>query len=223
MSSEWLKTVDGWRCLYLLVSIVALLALYPYLLSRAWSNFLYDALFNAVMLFGLYSVARTRMQFFGLGLLLVPLLIGNWAEFGEGQRSAELALTAATAAFFFLLAGLVLRHVFIGRTRVGDRLCGALSVYLLLGLAFAQLYQLVYLAEPTAFAFAHPIESEVLLAPRFVYLSFVTQTTIGYGDITPRMMATESLTILQATMGVFYLAVLVAWLVGSVKPLRERG
>ena len=76
----------------------------------------------------------------GLGLLLVPLLIGNWAEFGEGQRSVEVAVTAATAAFFFLLAGLVLRHVFIGRTRMGDRLCGALSIYLLLvayGIAIA--------------------------------------------------------------------------------------
>jgi hypothetical protein len=47
------------------------------LLCNTWSTYLYEALFTAVMLFGLYSVSRSRAQVFGLGLLLLPLVLGN--------------------------------------------------------------------------------------------------------------------------------------------------
>ena len=107
MKSERLTTLRNWRCLYRLVAIVALLALYPYLLGNSWGAILYDALFTAVMLFGLRSVSRSRAQLLGMGLLLLPAVLGNWIEFDAERRTWEFMLTALTGAFFFLLASLV--------------------------------------------------------------------------------------------------------------------
>jgi hypothetical protein len=123
------------------------------------------------------------------------------------------------ATFYLVMSVLVLRYVFRGRANILDRLCGALSVYFLMGLAFSEIYQVVYLIEPQSFAVSgRPL---TLDSTRFLYLSFVTQTTLGYGDITPISTVTESLVILQATTGVLYVAVLVGWLVGSVRPLPD--
>ena len=214
----WFATFDRLRCLYLLISITALMALYPYLTvedDKADPGF--TALFSAVMLFGLYSVARSQRQFWFTAALLRPAMLANWTDFEGNSQRLEVILTGFLVAFFVLLSVLVLRYVFSGRKNIPDRLCGALSVYLLMGLAFAEIYAAIYAAAPHSFAVSgRPL---TLDSTRFLYLSCVTQTTMGYGDMTPTTTVTESLTIIQATTGVLYVAVLVAWLVGSIRPL----
>jgi voltage-gated potassium channel len=219
--SGWLGTLDRWRCLHLLLAIVVLLAAYPYLMSQPQLVYLYDALVTAVMLFGLYAVSRTRVQFIGIGLFLLVVVVGRWSDLARDSAGSAIAFGALAGAFYFSMAVLVLRYVFSGRTNVGDRLCGALSVYFLMGLGFAEIYGVMYSAEPAAFVFSNPIEPTEIEAD-FIYLSFVTQTTLGYGDITPRSMAAESLTILHASSAVLYVAVLVAWLVGSIRPAADQ-
>lgn len=91
----------------------------------------------------------------------------------------------------------------------------ALSVYLLIGFTFAAIYNLVGLGDVSLeLGFA---ESDPDLAA-FVttYFSFVTMTTLGYGDIAPENARIASLAVVQALIGQFYLAVIVARLVGLV-------
>jgi hypothetical protein len=212
-----MQTLDQWRCLALLVTILVLLITYPYLLGQTRLVVFYDVLFGAVMMSGLYSVSRTPAQFFSMGSLLLVSMFGKWLELGVDNVGFDAALGLFTAFFFMAMALLVLRHVFSGRTHTGDRLCGALSVYFIMGLAFAEIYRAVYQLIPGAFAFSRPLDG-IQLESQFIYLSFVTQTTLGYGDITPSSMAAESLTIIHASSAVLYVAGLVAWLVGSLRP-----
>ena len=104
---------------------------------------------------------------------------------------------------------------------MADTLSGAVSVYLLIGIVFAQLYDLVETLQPGSFSAAF-LEPEA--SPGWTFLlfySFMTLTTVGYGDITPATDATRSLAILEGTIGVLYVAILIARLLGSTKSREE--
>lgn len=63
------------------------------------------------MLFGLYALGRSREQFWLTAALLLPAMIGNWADFEEGRRLLEVLLSGFLVAFFLLMSILVLRFV----------------------------------------------------------------------------------------------------------------
>ena len=90
----------------------------------------------------------------------------------------------------------------------------AVNVYILVGLFFAFLYAAVAFADPQMFV------GKITNAPLrdqmygFVYFSFVTLTTLGYGDITPNNIIVGTLTYMEALIGQLYVAIMIARLVG---------
>ena len=103
---------------------------------------------------------------------------------------------------------------------MADTLSGAVSVYLLIGITFGQLYDLVETLWPGCFV-ANLANGETLGWSQLLFYSFMTLTTVGYGDITPAIDATRSLAILEGTIGVLYVAILIARLIGSSHNSRE--
>jgi hypothetical protein len=88
------------------------------------------------------------------------------------------------------------------------------NVYVLIGLSFAFLYSVLALSSPDAFVgkfMSEPLRDQLL---GFVYFSFVTLTTLGYGDITPNNTFVGTLTYLEALVGQLYVAIMIARLVG---------
>ena len=85
-----------------------------------------------------------------------------------------------------------------------------MAVYFLIGFLWSFLYIVVTISDPGSISFP---DSELIPGEIF-YFSFVTLTTLGYGDITPESMMARNLTIIEATIGQIYLTVLVARLVG---------
>lgn len=105
-----------------------------------------------------------------------------------------------------------MKIIWAGDELSSNRIVGAICVYLLLGTLWAFLYTVVELAAPGSFAGIGEFgvadwESD------FVYFSFITLTTLGYGDITPVSGTARVLVYAQAVFGVFYIAVLVSSLV----------
>ncbi|MCW8833830.1 MAG: potassium channel family protein [Colwellia sp.] len=96
-----------------------------------------------------------------------------------------------------------------------NKILGAICLYLLLGLIWAVLYTLLQLDLPGSFQAMQQNSQWFLLFPDFVYFSFVTMTTLGFGDISPDLPIARFLVYLEAIVGQFYLAILVASLVGS--------
>jgi Ion channel len=125
------------------------------------------------------------------------------------SRARELrALTTLSA--FLLLAIAVGINVFAFGHAVSDRVFGAVVLYLLLGILWAVAYQLVARLSPGAFAGHTDAGGELA---EWAYFSFVTLTTVGYGDITPVALGARSLAILEALVGQLYPAVIIARLV----------
>ena len=210
------------RCLYLLILLATVLVLYPYLTFEGGvKSILAQVAVTVLFLSGVYAVSRKRWQFILAVLFLVPAMVGNWMEVGAEYRHLGAILNACRVVFFAFTSVMILTYVFQGTRFAADKIFGALSVYLLIGFAFASLYQSVYTLDPNSFDFSGVRASDGSLSQaNFIYLSFVTQTTLGYGDITPATPGAGSLVVLQATTGVLYTAVLIAALVGSLRPVR---
>jgi hypothetical protein len=102
--------------------------------------------------------------------------------------------------------------VFSPGTVTFDRILGAVVLYVLIGVVWAEAYQLISIRVPGAYAgIAH--DSSSIDRSSWIYFSFVTLTTVGYGDITPVAHAARSLAILEALIGQLYPAIVLARLV----------
>ncbi len=128
-------------------------------------------------------------------------------------------LNLLSIAFLLLTITLLLRHLFQESLVTFDTISAALCAYLLLGVLWAFLYSTIVVFQPDAFLAPASGQEQIM---RFgaansampLYFSYVTLTTLGYGDIVPLSMSARMFTTLEAIMGQMFLAVLVARLVG---------
>jgi len=94
----------------------------------------------------------------------------------------------------------------------GNKIIGSLSLYMLLGLIWAVVYLLLLAMDPTAFSGIETANWQQGFS-RVAYYSFVTLTTLGYGDILPTNHLSEFFVYLEAIIGVFYMAIIVSSLI----------
>ena len=205
----------------LLVSLLTVIAIGPWLNEQAVGLAIWEVLFTLVMLSGVAALRVKREQSAIAALLAVPAMACLWLR----QIIPAVALTDAgiglLTVFLLYAAATVLMHIFSEETVTMDTLSGALCVYLLIGLAWGGLYGLLYLQAPGAFgltdAWTPAYGSGIAVDVPFdilVYFSFTTLTTVGYGDVQPLTGPARTGAMLEAVLGQFYLAVMVARLVG---------
>ena len=112
---------------------------------------------------------------------------------------------------------MILRYVLTSHEVTVDTIFGAIVAYFLIAFTFSTIYQVVAIIEPGSFSVPSSPEftDNNTLNIEFNYFSFVTIATLGYGDIVPRLPVARILSILEAAIGQFYMAVVVAWLVSA--------
>jgi len=167
----------------------------------------------ATILFGTWSMrdVRSRLVANLLFVLVIFLLVVGGALLDyAGLGKAHLFLLLC---FFTWVTWLVAHQVLFTGAIDANKIVGAICIYLLLGLIWAMLYLFVAEAVPGAFN-GLPHEPWLKNFSTAVYFSFVTITTLGYGDISPVFPLARFLVYMEAIVGVFYMAILVASLVG---------
>jgi len=132
------------------------------------------------------------------------------------RESDMLHVITLLAMFVFLLLATInaFRQIAVGNDISLNRIVGAVCVYLLLGVMWSLAYNVLEYLQPDSFKGLTELVSPVW-NPDWIYFSFVTITTLGYGDITPLTQTARSLTVAEAIVGQFYIAVLVAGLVSA--------
>ena len=139
-----------------------------------------------------------------LFVLVVGALVVRWGPFSAPATALAALVTVMAMAF------VVLAQAFRAGPVNVHRIQGAVAAYLLLGLAWALAYESVALLATEAYS------GPGVAAPergRFIYFSFVTLTTVGYGDVTPVHPVARSLAVAEALTGQLYPAILLARLV----------
>jgi hypothetical protein len=176
----------------------------------------FTLLIGAVMLLVLEERAY-RIAAISLGLISI---LGIWFGYGLGGLPGKVLLVGsnllAACVFSFALYGIV-RAVLVNQAS-RDAIFGAVCGYLLLGIIWALVYSAVETASPGSFtsSVASKASSVAGRVDRGVlsYYSFITLATVGYGDVTPSTPLARTLAWIEAITGQFYLAILVAGLVG---------
>jgi len=200
---------------YLLVSLFLLLLLHPFFAGAVLGRIVFLGCFSAVLFSALYAVSENRKIFAFAVIFAVPVLAGRWL--GYFLESASLSLIAHSGAVLFLgfTASVVLSHVLKDEEVTADKIWGALCVYLLIGLTWGSLFLAMETIWPGSFQMAPTPGAEAQeKLPLFMYYSFVTLTTVGYGDVLPLSPLARSFAVVEAVLGQIYLATLIARLVG---------
>jgi len=223
----------------LLGALMLLLVAYPVVggLDLPGIRFVLDALFFVAVFAALYAeharFSWKRPVVFAV-LVAVALRVTCTVWGGHTGSGGYIALLAATelytAALLFRICTVLLVRA-TARPRVdGDVVAGVASVYVLAGVAFASAHIAVFLLHGPDLAYngvswiggEHGGSVLRTWGAGFTYFSFVTQTTLGYGDITPRSDVARGLTIAQTLAGQLYLAIVIARMV-AIQLSQERG
>ena len=199
------------RFLYLLIALVAFITVVPILEELGYGGMIFTILVSTLLLLAAYAVSERRGQFILALSLAGPAFVLTWInDFREGPWLVFVA-NVLTILFLVLVAMLILSHVLKAERVSREKIFGALSVYLLLGVIWAFLFLFVDFLSPGSFRYG---QDESLTGVEMVYYSFVTLTTLGYGDIVPISPSARALATLEAVTGQLFLTVLVARLVG---------
>jgi hypothetical protein len=174
---------------------------------------------SAVLLSSMYALHGSRRVFVVGAAVIVPALVGRWLSLFTDHHLLFSVSRVLVILLFIMTTWSILRYLMKEDEVTADTLYGAVSAYLLLGLIFGTGYTIVESVTPGSFANLPTIADvgdglEVATSVTLDYFSLVTLTTLGYGDVTPLSQMARSLAIFEAIVGQFYLAVLVARLVG---------
>jgi voltage-gated potassium channel len=177
-------------------------------------------LLDAVMLLtefvAYFTLSLTKKWRRFIGLMFVLLLISSLLRVFTEWTVAPLSGLVVVLIFYCGVAYSSAKQALFGGHIELNSVVGSLAVYLLLGLIWAVLYLITLEIWPTGI---NGIEYQNW-HDNFgvaVYFSFVTMTSLGYGDISPAIPFTRALAYLQAITGTFYMAIVVASLVGTLK------
>jgi hypothetical protein len=193
----------------LLGSLLLLMVLSPFITSGFLGRIVYLIVATSILLSGAYASSSEPRNVAIALLLSVPTFVTNSADVFAPTPAIHVAGRVSLMAFDVYVLVLVLRRVLRTRVITLDEIYGALSVYVLIGIVWGVAYQLLDLAAPASFHRSFDA-GEIDL----IYYSFVTLMTVGYGDISPASATARSLTVLEALVGVVYMAVFISRLVG---------
>lgn len=139
-------------------------------------------------------------------------------------RLGRVLQDASTAVFLGWILVVVMREVFRSAVSERNAILGALAGFLLILMTFTRLHSLVEALSPGAYGAGIGPASERTVAAdvaTFQYFSTVTLTTVGFGDIVPVSLGARLATGLEAIVGQFYVAVVIATLVGRAVGARR--
>ena len=200
------------RFLLLLLSLLALMVLEPFIYDRTRLKFLLDMFFTVILFTSIYAVSDKKGTTMVAILLALPKLGTTWAYSFITHPLLYFFDSLFGIVFIAYIIILILRHIFRQEDVSPETIYGAIVVYILIGIMWVFLYYLTELLHPGSFSLAAVFDAESKKA--LYFFSFVTLTTLGYGDITPLSSAARSLAMVEAIVGQMYIAVLIARLVG---------
>lgn len=209
------------KFLFLLVSLLLLFFFYPFVQRSHAGTLILDIIFLVILLASIFAISE-RKKVFVISLLLALAAFGSTVlNYFLMSVPLRLFTISAYGLFFVLMAVTILSNIMKAKKVSIETIYASICVYLLLGVIWTMLFSVIEIIEPGSFLsggapfvdFHGDIVKRNVIA-KFIYFSFVTLTTLGYGDIIPVSPQALALSSLEAVVGQLYIAVMIAGLVG---------
>ncbi len=207
------KFIEQHRYKLLLLSTLIYLIVPAYIMDSVFFELL------IILAMSFLFVQSLIVVFDKKGHMIIAFIIGalilsvTWVDYMQPHIAIQTIKLSMYVFFFgFIMTGLF-KMIFTSKKVTLDMITVAIVIYLMIGIIGGALAHLIHLHNPSAYTYHEALHGHILL--NFTYYSYVTLTTLGYGDITPNMPQSQSLAYLLAIIGQFYIAVTVALLVSK--------
>jgi voltage-gated potassium channel len=202
----------------LVVFTVFFIAVFP----PEWQKNLYNVLYTIIFISSAYSLEKGRQKFLKIAIAVIVI---EWISIFLNMYYLNMAMTIVMILFFAIMVARMIGQIALAKTVSPRIFLEAVNGYLLLGLAFSLIIVLVMYFSPGSFNFNDHIslsrESNSNFSS-YLYLTFVTLSTLGYGDVVPTTPLARSLSIFISVSGQLYLAIIIALIVGKYSSQRQR-
>ena len=211
-------TAFWWSDRGLSALLVLLLAtfLFSPLLRSGPASFLGSIFLSLLLLSGVAAISTTWYLRTGAGMVALAAIVLEWmSRLYPGSVPLQTASNVVSLLYFILLTLVVMRHVFQEGPVTSARVQGAVAAYILVGVTWSIIYRLIDVQLPDAFNLTKAAAGQAINVREheLTYFSFVTLTTLGYGDITPAHPIARIFVIIEALIGQLFPATLLARLV----------
>jgi hypothetical protein len=213
-----LRTLADHKFFLLFLFLLASLIFYPYTENSAFGYYAFRVLASATIVFCVYVVSFRRSLVVVAIVLAIPAFLHRGLNRGMNADSLSILNIVLSFIFDVFIVVVIFRRVFGARQPNSETIFGALCIYLLIGFAFASVYGMVAAIQPHAF-YLDPMTNAHTNPNRldFIYFSFATMSSLGAAGITPITGEARSITVIEAIVGLLYLAVLISRLVGAYR------
>lgn len=208
-----LNTLDRWRFSTLLGMLLIAIFLQPILHGRAGGPSIMIVLFALIFSAAIRATQPTTSVSnlgFGIAMLWAGLSLLAIATDGTWLDGFAVFVTILLAA---LITWRTLERLFIEQRADRDTLAGAVFGYFLMAVLWSELYRAIELWQPGSFS----LSGDSGIGSEMLYLSLVTITTLGYGDILPLSPFARILAGIEAAFGTLYIAILIGRIVGALR------
>ena len=186
----------------------------PFVEEIEGGDLIVSGLFSLVLLAGVIAVANRKRVLVIAIVLAIPAIVGRWINHFRPDLIPPAVFLVAGFILIAFVVGNLLRFVLRAPSVNTEVLCASISAYLMLGLMWTMAYWLVDQLTPGgAFSFNTKAGPRSINGFNGFYFSFITLSTVGFGDITPVSRMARWLAAMEAMTGLLYVAVLIARLV----------
>jgi voltage-gated potassium channel len=200
----------------LLIALLVVLIVVPVAddLNLIGAPLIRGLVFSGLLIIGVWSLRGGGRHFtVGMAFVIAGVVL-NVLAINMPAQVLQHASILSLIGFMLVAITFTMKQIAIGTDINTNRIVGAICVYLLLGVIWAMTYTVIDMVLPGSFAGFSPM-ANLGWDSEWLYFSFVTMTTLGYGDILPVSATARGFAYMQAIVGQFYIAILVAGLVGA--------
>lgn len=179
------------------------------------SDVMVEFVFAMILLTGVFATPSSIFLRMGMltivSLAVITKIFHKFYPASFAMANADNIFAVISLVVFSIL---IINHFLLNKVVLKYRITAAIAVYLIFGVLWARLYEIVYIFNPASFSLNETINSFSL-----IYFSFVTLMTLGYGDIVPLSIGARSLAILEGIVGQLYMVILISSLVSEFSAL----
>jgi hypothetical protein len=205
----------------LLLCLISILAIAPFFIGVPAAPVIIKLFFTGILIFSVYTFSKKKNDLIISSILVIPAVGFNWVSQFSPTPTLLIITDCSNILFYSYVIFVILLKIFRSKEITANLIYGTVCIYMLIGLEWAYIFSLLENLQPGSFDFPASNMESTLTAdsgsntiPLFLYYSYTTLTTLGYGDISPISPPAQSMASLEAITGQFYLTILVARLVG---------